>query len=197
MDERDKNTEINCHFVRSKVLDKKIYLFHSTSNQQTDDFFTKSLNPKLSPSMGLVGLYATSRFVLEIRIYKNICMKNQLLSANNSIGDLFPCVIHHSAYIYFPLCKYFPGFLELIEQAGRSQQKWVMCPTCRQHTDSENVAYVHDRKSDVCDMMDSNSFHGQELSEMAIKIKGSYGTKVDLQVYSIFSILTISLFIYS
>lgn len=85
----------------------------------------------------------------------------------------------------------------MVEQAGRSRQKWVMCPTCRQHTNSENVAYVHDRKSDVCDMMDSNSFHGQELSEMAIKIKGSYGTKVGPQFYSTFSILTILLFIYS
>lgn len=55
-----------------------------------------------------------------------------------------------------------------------TKAKWVMCPTCRQHTDEGNIAYVDDGK-----MRLSSKFSGEcDTSEDSIVVQGSYGTKV-------------------
>ncbi|XP_059666858.1 uncharacterized protein LOC132312497 isoform X2 [Cornus florida] len=55
---------------------------------------------------------------------------------------------------------------------GKYHHKWVMCPTCRQHTDFGNIAYADDRQNTLC-----SSFQGCESSEASVTVQGSYGTK--------------------
>ncbi len=54
---------------------------------------------------------------------------------------------------------------------GRSK-KWIMCPTCRQRTDLENVAFVVENQRGNADR------EIEDLAESAISVQGSYGTKV-------------------
>ena len=56
---------------------------------------------------------------------------------------------------------------------GKFRAEWVMCPTCRQHTDFGNIAFADDRQNNS-----DSSFHGRENSEASITVHGSYGTKV-------------------
>ncbi|GMI90277.1 cysteine-rich RLK (RECEPTOR-like protein kinase) 8 [Hibiscus trionum] len=59
--ERTKHIEVDCHFIRDKVRDGFLKLFHVSSANQLADIFTKALH---SPAfhgfiskMGLVDLY--------------------------------------------------------------------------------------------------------------------------------------------
>ncbi|KAL8247869.1 hypothetical protein R6Q59_009085 [Mikania micrantha] len=71
-------------------------------------------------------------------------------------------------------CKCFLGMTERsIYRNGTSRDKWVMCPTCRQHTEYGNVAYV----VDTLDTM-SNVSASFESSEASVTVKGSYSTKI-------------------
>jgi E3 ubiquitin-protein ligase SHPRH len=47
-----------------------------------------------------------------------------------------------------------------------------MCPTCRQRTYLENVAFVVEKQSENADKQ------AEDLAESAISVQGSYGTKV-------------------
>jgi E3 ubiquitin-protein ligase SHPRH len=63
----------------------------------------------------------------------------------------------------------------MTEQTAASfgkRKNWIMCPTCRQHTDLENVAFVAEKRSDKADSAT------QDLAESIISVQGSYGTKV-------------------
>lgn len=48
-----------------------------------------------------------------------------------------------------------------------------MCPTCRQRTDLENVAFVVEKQSGNADKQ------AEDLAESAISVQGSYGTKIE------------------
>lgn len=76
----------------------------------------------------------------------------------------------------------FLGFVEMTEQFpihnGKSQGKWVPCPTCRQCTDLENIAYVDDKQNNACGCGMPPKFQGPHASEISLHVKGSYGTKV-------------------
>ncbi|KAL8154369.1 hypothetical protein V2J09_012129 [Rumex salicifolius] len=56
--------------------------------------------------------------------------------------------------------------------AQRQTTKWVMCPTCRQHSDFDNVAFADDGKHASTDL-NCNSF------DAFIRVRGSYGTKIE------------------
>ncbi|XP_058110678.1 uncharacterized protein LOC131253624 isoform X2 [Magnolia sinica] len=62
---------------------------------------------------------------------------------------------------------------------SKSQGKWVMCPTCRQRTDFGNIAYVDDRQNKAGDDGIPNVFEGHDMPEISIRVKGSYGTKIE------------------
>nr|CAB3458988.1 unnamed protein product [Digitaria exilis] len=65
--------------------------------------------------------------------------------------------------------------LYMTEQAATQfgkRKKWIMCPTCRQHTDIENVAFVVEKHSDKAEKS------AEDLAEGTISVQGSYGTKV-------------------
>lgn len=51
--------------------------------------------------------------------------------------------------------------------------KWVMCPTCRQHTDYANIAYADDGRN--ASLISSSLACDPETS---ITVEGSYSTKV-------------------
>ncbi|XP_052201128.1 uncharacterized protein LOC127807364 isoform X2 [Diospyros lotus] len=57
---------------------------------------------------------------------------------------------------------------------GKLHHKWVMCPTCRQHTDFGNIAFADDgqNKSD-------SAPQGCENIEACVTVHGSYGTKIE------------------
>ncbi|KAF5771200.1 putative DNA helicase chromatin regulator PHD family [Helianthus annuus] len=72
-------------------------------------------------------------------------------------------------------CKCFLGMTERwIYRNGTSHDKWVMCPTCRQHTEYGNVAYVVDTLNKSSDV----SVYSFESSEASMTVKGSYSTKI-------------------
>ncbi|XP_058207401.1 uncharacterized protein LOC131320657 isoform X5 [Rhododendron vialii] len=64
---------------------------------------------------------------------------------------------------------------------GKTHAKWVMCPTCRQHTDYGNIAFADDgqNRSDSSFQGRENSELGHENSEASITVHGSYGTKIE------------------
>ncbi|TVU37226.1 hypothetical protein EJB05_10529 [Eragrostis curvula] len=66
--------------------------------------------------------------------------------------------------------------LAMTEQAGTpfgKRKSWIMCPTCRQRTDLENVAFVAEKNMDKADKAT------EDLAESAISVQGSYGTKIE------------------
>ncbi|KAJ6952170.1 E3 ubiquitin-protein ligase SHPRH [Populus alba x Populus x berolinensis] len=60
---------------------------------------------------------------------------------------------------------------------NRFQRKWVMCPTCRQHTDFGNIAYADDRRDKSCSSAMLDAIQGCEKTEATLAVQGSYGTK--------------------
>lgn len=78
-------------------------------------------------------------------------------------------------------CK--SGFVEMTEQLtvsyGKSQGKWVHCPTCRQRTDFGNIAFIDDRQNKSGDHDIPIKFQDHDKSEICLQVKGSYGTKIE------------------
>ncbi|KAI9377403.1 hypothetical protein POPTR_019G060300v4 [Populus trichocarpa] len=62
---------------------------------------------------------------------------------------------------------------------NRFQRKWVMCPTCRQHTDFGNIAYADDKRDKSCSSAMLDAIQGCEKTEASLAVQGSYGTKVE------------------
>ncbi|XP_052107843.1 uncharacterized protein LOC107459335 [Arachis duranensis] len=56
---------------------------------------------------------------------------------------------------------------------------WVMCPTCRQHTDFGSIAYAVDAQKESSNSVTPNTLDNCEKSEASITVKGSYGTKIE------------------
>ncbi|KAH1262852.1 E3 ubiquitin-protein ligase SHPRH [Glycine max] len=56
---------------------------------------------------------------------------------------------------------------------------WVMCPTCRQHTDFGNIAYAVDAQHESSDPSVLHPIDSSEKFEASISVKGSYGTKIE------------------
>ena len=63
-------------------------------------------------------------------------------------------------------------------QDTKFQAKWVMCPTCRQHTDFENIAYADDGQNETCSSSVGHTNQGHAKCEESMIVHGSYGTKV-------------------
>lgn len=72
------------------------------------------------------------------------------------------------------------GLFAMTEQKLQDSKfhKWVMCPTCRQHTDFGNIAYAVDRQNESSDSSMLHTIDSSEKHESSITVKGSYGTKV-------------------
>lgn len=68
------------------------------------------------------------------------------------------------------------------EQAGpcfnRSDRKWIMCPTCRQRTDFNDIAYVAEKPIVGSDSDKAGSHQADMDQENSVGVRGSYGTKV-------------------
>lgn len=58
---------------------------------------------------------------------------------------------------------------------GKPQVNWLMCPTCRQHTDCRNIAYAVDRRNNSYPSSSKES----DNSEASINVQGSYSTKIE------------------
>ncbi|XP_010554570.1 PREDICTED: E3 ubiquitin-protein ligase SHPRH [Tarenaya hassleriana] len=72
-------------------------------------------------------------------------------------------------------CKCFFAMTE--SRSGHdTQQKWVMCPICRQHTDVGNIAYADDRRNNG---FNSSTDEDYKEDEASFVVQGSYGTKVE------------------
>ncbi|PKA53189.1 Putative SWI/SNF-related matrix-associated actin-dependent regulator of chromatin subfamily A member 3-like 2 [Apostasia shenzhenica] len=68
---------------------------------------------------------------------------------------------------------------DTVLRSGKYQRKWLMCPTCRQCTEIEHVAYVDEKQNmDSCPRA-SKTFDAQDLNESSIAVQGSYGTKIE------------------
>jgi len=73
------------------------------------------------------------------------------------------------------------GLFSMTEQRvhdNKFQAKWVMCPTCRQHTDFENIAYADDGQNETFSSSVGHTNQGYAMSEASMFVQGSYGTKV-------------------
>lgn len=76
-------------------------------------------------------------------------------------------------------CKCLFSMTEQRALDNKFQNKWVMCPTCRQHTDFGNIAYVDDRQNESCNASVLNTIQGHEKCEASVIVQGSYGTKIE------------------
>ncbi|XP_061339196.1 uncharacterized protein LOC133285897 isoform X2 [Gastrolobium bilobum] len=56
---------------------------------------------------------------------------------------------------------------------------WVMCPTCRQHTDFGNIAYAVDVQNESSNSSMLHTIDSCEKCEASMSVKGSYGTKIE------------------
>ena len=101
-----------------------------------------------------------------------------LLPVDSSRMRYFTLVKRHLIFIS---CFFLAGFLAMTERKmhdNRFQRKWVMCPTCRQHTDFGNIAYADDRQDKSCSSAMLDAIQGCEKTEASLAVQGSYGTKV-------------------
>eukprot|EP00258_Populus_trichocarpa_P030939 XP_024446958.1 E3 ubiquitin-protein ligase SHPRH [Populus trichocarpa] len=85
---------------------------------------------------------------------------------------VFPCG-------HVTCCKCFFAMTERKMHDNRFQRKWVMCPTCRQHTDFGNIAYADDKRDKSCSSAMLDAIQGCEKTEASLAVQGSYGTKVE------------------
>ncbi|GAB4832074.1 hypothetical protein Ancab_006094 [Ancistrocladus abbreviatus] len=69
-------------------------------------------------------------------------------------------------------CKCLFAMTEQRVALPKLQDKWVMCPTCRQHSDFGNIAFADDRQN-------RSSIQRGETLEESVTVKGSYGTKIE------------------
>uniref|UniRef100_A0A6M2F4Q2 RING-type domain-containing protein n=1 Tax=Populus davidiana TaxID=266767 RepID=A0A6M2F4Q2_9ROSI len=90
----------------------------------------------------------------------------------NNQKMVFPCG-------HVTCCKCFFAMTERKMHDNRFQRKWVMCPTCRQHTDFGNIAYADDRQDKSCSSAMLDAIQGCEKTEATLAVQGSYGTKVE------------------
>lgn len=67
-------------------------------------------------------------------------------------------------------------------------RNWVMCPTCRQHTDFGNIAYAVDAQKESPNSSMLHTIDSYEKHEASITVKGSYGTKIEAVTRRILSI---------
>jgi len=101
-----------------------------------------------------------------------------LLPVDSSRMKYFTLVKRHLIFIS---CFFLAGFFAMTERKmheNRFQRKWVMCPTCRQHTDFENIAYADDRRDKSCSSAMLDAIQGCEKTEASLAVQGSYRTKV-------------------
>lgn len=84
--------------------------------------------------------------------------------------------------VLLPLKLFLVGLFAMTEKRlanhGKFQDRWLMCPTCRQHTDVGNIAYADDRPTKSSDLAELHSVQNLEKSEASVIVQGSYGTKV-------------------
>ncbi|XP_074582865.1 uncharacterized protein LOC141839101 isoform X2 [Curcuma longa] len=125
----------------------------------------------------------------------SLCMPHDTASPGEIKGNVTqtyhePCPICHEKIMnqkmvfecgHVICCK---CCLEMTEYAvvhsGKNQRKWITCPTCRQRTDFENIAFV-DEKQNGSDFR-PNSSEPKVVSESSIIVQGSYGTKIEAVV---------------
>ncbi|KAE8717817.1 UPF0176 protein [Hibiscus syriacus] len=62
-----------------------------------------------------------------------------------------------------------------LSHGNKCQNKWVMCPTCRQHTEVGNIALAVDRQISPI----PHTFQGGDSYEASLTVQGSYGTKIE------------------
>ncbi|XP_021309524.1 E3 ubiquitin-protein ligase SHPRH isoform X2 [Sorghum bicolor] len=72
---------------------------------------------------------------------------------------------------HFVCCKCCLYMTEQTAAQFGKRKKWIMCPTCRQRTDIENVAFVVEKA------WDKPEKSTEDLAESTISVQGSYGTK--------------------
>ncbi|KAJ8771167.1 hypothetical protein K2173_023492 [Erythroxylum novogranatense] len=89
---------------------------------------------------------------------------------------------------HFTCCKCLFAMTEHKLLDHKSQPKWIMCPTCRQHTDYGNIAYADDRqvKSSMANVF--YAVEDCEKHEASLTVQGSYGTKIEAITRRILSI---------
>ncbi|KAK6932900.1 SNF2, N-terminal [Dillenia turbinata] len=81
---------------------------------------------------------------------------------------------------HFTCCKCFFAMTEhRFINNGKFQDKWLMCPTCRQHTDFRNIAFADERKSTPIASAALGTFEVCKNSETTLIVQGSYGTKIE------------------
>ncbi|KAJ4825655.1 hypothetical protein Tsubulata_038885 [Turnera subulata] len=89
---------------------------------------------------------------------------------------------------HFTCCKCLFAMTERRLQDNKLQHKWVMCPTCRQHSDFHNIAYADDRQEKICNSATLDAFQDSEIFEASLTVQGSYGTKIEAVTRRILSI---------
>ncbi|PWA98308.1 Helicase, C-terminal [Artemisia annua] len=139
-------------------------LVHSKQNSQSEG----ECDPSESHSMrhGRSNLIRTEDNENRVQLEEEMCPVCQERLSNQKM--VFQCG-------HITCCKCFLGMTERWKNLhGKSHNKWVMCPTCRQHTEYGNVAFVDDMQNKSPDASVSTF----RSSEASVNVKGSYSTKI-------------------
>ncbi|KAM1020391.1 hypothetical protein ACFX13_042366 [Malus domestica] len=59
----------------------------------------------------------------------------------------------------------------ITERHNKVHDKWVKCPTCRQHSDVGNIAYADDGQSETCASSVLHTTESREMSEASVMVK--------------------------
>ncbi|XVF24305.1 hypothetical protein REPUB_Repub13aG0116300 [Reevesia pubescens] len=65
-----------------------------------------------------------------------------------------------------------------LHHGNKSRNQWVMCPTCRQHTDVGNIALAVDKQISLNSAI-LHTIQGGDNCEASLTVQGSYGTKIE------------------
>ncbi|CAK8537765.1 unnamed protein product [Lathyrus sativus] len=118
---------------------------------------------------------------------------NAMLNSTEEKGELISKTYEETC----PICQEKLGHQRMVFQCGHvtcckclfamtekrlqhsKTHNWVMCPTCRQHTDFGNIAYAVDAQKESPNSSMLHTTDSCEKNEAFITVKGSYGTKIE------------------
>lgn len=143
-------------YLKGLVISKKNLQMEGQSNSSSSqDTFSICTSPKVENET-------------LIKVHEEACPICQEKLSNQKM--VFQCG-------HVTCCKCLFAMTEQRIIHGKFLHKWVMCPTCRQHTDLRNLAYADDGPKS-CDSTPIHPFQG-ETTEASMNVQGSYGTKIE------------------
>ncbi|XP_024639582.1 E3 ubiquitin-protein ligase SHPRH isoform X3 [Medicago truncatula] len=169
-------------------------LYAASSNFSQEKFMSLALLSQIKGKLRyLKGLVQSKQKLPSESPDNSSCTQdtNSMSNSTEEKGELIPKTYEESC----PICQEKLGHKRMVFQCGHvtcckclvamtekrlkhsKTHTWVMCPTCRQHTDYRNIAYAVDAQKESPNSSMLHTIDNCEKHEASITVEGSYGTK--------------------